>query len=72
MALNRNSADLTELVRPMLCKKLRERRKSGDDVDPSRSGPSPRVVPHVTTFSPTERAGSVGAITTLYVSQSPG
>jgi hypothetical protein len=53
MALNRNSADLTGLVRPMLCK-LRERRKSGDDVDPSRSGPSPRVVPHVTTFSPTE------------------
>jgi hypothetical protein len=71
MALNRNSADLTGLVRPMLCK-LRERRKSGDDVDPSRSGPSPRVVLHVTTFSPTERAGGVGTITTLYVSQSPG
>jgi hypothetical protein len=70
MALNRNSADLTVLVRPMLCG--RERRKSGDDVDPSRSGPSRRVVPHVTTFSPTERAGGVGTITTLYVSQSPG
>jgi hypothetical protein len=52
MALNRNSADLTELVRPMLCG-LRERRKSGDAVDPSRSGPSPRVALHVTTFSPT-------------------
>jgi hypothetical protein len=71
MALNRNSADLTELVRPMLCG-LRESRKSRDDVDPGRSGPSRRAVPHVRTFSPTERAGGVGAIATLYVSQSSG